>query len=57
MKPINTLIIGYGKMGKKYARELKKNKNFFLRETITSKNNKLININKFDLVIISSPVK
>ena len=54
MKLINTLLIGYGKMGKKFAKEIKKNKKFSLRKIITTKNNKLIDINKFDLVIISS---
>jgi hypothetical protein len=57
MKLINTLLIGYGKMGKKFAKEVKKNKKFSLVKIITTKNNKLIDISKFDLVIISSPVE
>ena len=37
MKLINTLLIGYGKMGKKFAKEVKKNKKFSLEKLLQLK--------------------
>lgn len=64
MKNINVGIIGYGKMGKIYAKEINDNKKFKLIDIITKKkinqNNKLLNLffkKKIDLVIVASPIE
>ena len=65
MKKFNVGLIGYGKMGKIYIKEINKNKNFkiieilrhknFKKETNTIKN--FFNSKKINLFIISSPIR
>lgn len=64
MKNINVVIIGYGKMGKIYAKEINDNKKFKLVDIITKKkinqNYKILNLflkKKIDLIIIASPIE
>ena len=63
MKIINVGLIGYGKMGKIFAKEIKRKNNFILKKIISRKipNNNLLSIKKFfnqkdiDVFIITSP--
>jgi len=63
MKIINVGLIGYGKMGKIFAKEIKRKKNFILKKIMSRKNpnNNLLSIKKFfnekdiDVFIITSP--
>jgi predicted dehydrogenase len=64
VKVLNVGLIGYGKMGKRYVREIISNKNFRIEEILNHKNlkkepyliKKFFNSKKIDLFIISSPV-
>ncbi len=64
MKVYNVGLIGYGKMGKIYVKEINNNKNYRIVDVLKykniSKNPKTINnffkSNKIDLIIISSPI-
>lgn len=63
MRTTKVGIIGFGKMGKIYAKELNENKKFLLQNIITKKNiyQKLSLMNLFfkknDLIIIATPIK
>jgi len=63
MRTTKVGIIGFGKMGKIYAKELNENKKFLLQSIITKKNihqkPNLINLffKKNDLIIIATPIK
>ena len=64
MKIFNVGLIGYGKMGKIFAKEIKKKNNFNLKKIITKKilNKNLLSIKRFfnekdiDVFIITSPI-
>ena len=64
MKIFNVGLIGYGKMGKIFAKEIKKKNNFNLKKVLTRRtlNNNLLSIKKFfndkniDVFIITSPI-
>ena len=64
MKIINVGLIGYGKMGKIFAKEIKRKKKFILKKIMSRKNpnNNLLSIKKFfnekdiDVFIITSPI-
>ena len=65
MKKFNVGLIGYGKMGKIYIKEINKNKNFKIIEILRHKNfkketniiKKFFNSKKINLFIISSPIR
>ena len=55
-KIINVLLIGHGNMGRKFVHEIKKNKQFNLKNIITTSNKSLIKFDNIDLIIICSPI-
>ena len=65
MKKFNVGLVGYGKMGKIYIKEINKNKNFRVIEILRHKNfnketniiKKFFNSKKINLFIISSPIR
>ena len=65
MKKFNVGLVGYGKMGKIYIKEINKNKNFKVIEILRHKNSKketniikkFFNSKKINLFIISSPIR
>ena len=65
MKILNVGLVGYGKIGKVFANEIKKKNNFYLKKILTKKilNKDLISIKNFfndkdiDVFIIASPIK
>jgi len=65
VKKFNVGLVGYGKMGKIYIKEINKNKNFKVIEILRHKNfkketniiKKFFNSKKINLFIISSPIK
>ena len=65
MKKFNVGLVGYGKMGKIYIKEINKNKNFRVIEILRHKNSKketniikkFFNSKKINLFIISSPIR
>jgi len=65
MKILNVGLVGYGKMGKVFANEIKKKNNFYLKKILTKKilNKDLLSIKSFfndkdiDVFIIASPIK
>ena len=65
MKKFNVGLVGYGKMGKIYIKEINKNKNFQIIEILRYKNFKneanriknFFNSKKINLFIITSPIK
>ena len=64
MKIFNVGLIGYGKMGKIFAKEIKRKNNFNLKKILTKKilNKNLLSIKRFfnekdiDVFIITSPI-
>ena len=64
MKTFNVGLIGYGKMGKIYAKEIKKKKEFKIVDILEHKNilknpnviKKFFKSKKINLFIISSPI-
>lgn len=64
MKILNVGLIGYGKMGKIYIKEINNNNNFRIEKVLNYKNlkkkpyliQKFFNSKKIDLFIISSPI-
>ena len=65
MKILNVGLVGYGKMGKIYIKEINNNKNFKIIKILNHRNiqnkshliKKFFNLKKIDLFIISSPIK
>ena len=65
MKKFNVGLVGYGKMGKIYIKEINKNKSFKIIEILRHKNfkketniiKKFFNSKKINLFIISSPIR
>tara|TARA_B100001057_G_scaffold371901_1_gene376057 strand:- start:638 stop:1468 length:831 start_codon:yes stop_codon:yes gene_type:complete len=65
VKKFNVGLVGYGKMGKIYIKEINKNKNFRVIEILRHKNSKketniikkFFNSKKINLFIISSPIR
>ena len=64
MKIFNVGLIGYGKMGKIFAKEIKRKNNFNLKKILTRKilNKNLLSVKKFfnekdiDVFVITSPI-
>ena len=56
MKVINVLLIGHGNIGRKFAYEIRKNKQLNLKNIITSSSKNLIKFKNIDLIVICSPI-